>query len=284
MYCQKYSDRLRTTDSVLFSQSVFWKSLVSVTAFAVLTGTAVSLAVAAIGASAFGGEDSRRDETRAACRDTAQFSEDGVVIHPFESSVMRGNPPAKNDIVTLDTYEYIHAHRVWAVQHMRELCPTQLISRGRGPVAVLPRQPLDIDGVQIKDLGGNPITVRQLLEKTCTDAFLVLHKGHIRTEQYFSGMTPDAPHRVYSAGKSLLADVVGVLVDEGKLREQACIVEYIPELARTAYAGATVRQLLDMESGVRYEYDLTSVHNSMTRAGQAFSSVRVVQKTARGRP
>ena len=93
-------------------------------------------------------------------------SDDDVVIHPFESAVMRGSPPAKDKVVTLDTYEYVHAHRVWAQQHMRELCPTQLISRGRGPVAVLPRKRMDIDGLQIKDLGGNLLTVRQLLEKT----------------------------------------------------------------------------------------------------------------------
>ena len=205
-------------------------------------------------------------------------SEDGVVIHPFESDVMCGCPPTKDNVVTLDTYEYVHAHRVWAQQHMRELCPTQLICRGFGPVAALPRNPFDIDGMEIKDLGGKMVTVRQWLEKTFTDAFLILHEGNILTEQYFSGMRPDTPHRVYSAGKSLLADVVAMLLDEGKLREHACVVEYIPELARGPYAGATVRQLLDMESGVKYEYDLKSGHNSMTEHGKHFRAAGMFRR------
>jgi len=205
-------------------------------------------------------------------------SEEGVVIHPFDSDVMRGNPPAKNNLVTLDTFESIHSHRVWAQQHMRELCPTQPISRGNGAVAVLPRKPMDVGKLQIQDLQGNTLNVRQFLDQSYTDAFLVLHKGHILTEEYFSGMRPASLHRLYSVAKSMLGDVIAVLLDEGKLQERADIVEYVPELAASAYAGATIRQLLDMQSGVKYVYELENAHTSQAEHGKHFRAAGMFRK------
>ena len=191
---------------------------------------------------------------------------------------MRGSPPKADMVVTLDTYECSPAHRRWASQHTRELCSTQCIARGGGPVAVLPRRMLDFGSWQLTDLAGSTLTVQQFLNQTYTDAFLVLHKGEIVTEEYFSGMRPDAPHRVYSAGKSVLADVVAILVEHEKLRLNACVIEYIPELASSAYAGATVRQLLDMQSGVKYEYDMATPHTSMTEQGRHFRAAGLFRK------
>jgi CubicO group peptidase (beta-lactamase class C family) len=211
-------------------------------------------------------------------RPTDVQSEEGVVIHPFDSDVMRGNPPTKESLVTLDTYESIHGHRIWGQQHMRELCPTQIISRGTGPVSVLPRKPTDVVGLRMKDLSGNALTVQQFLEKSFTDAFLVLHRGQILTEEYFSGMKPDTLHRTYSVSKSLLADVVAVLLDEGVLHEHAPVTEYIPELNVSAYTGATVRQLLDMESGVKFEYELENAHQSLSEHGRHFRAAGMFRK------
>jgi hypothetical protein len=156
---------------------------------------------------------------------TAVQPEDGVVIHSSGNDMMQGSPPADNKAVTLANYESSRAHHSWSAQHLRELCPTQVISRGRGPVALLPRNPRHINALQIKDLKGQPLSVAKYLARSYTEAFLVLHQGQVLTEQYFAGTTPDTPHRLYSVGKSLLANVVaaeppllslaGVLAGEG---------------------------------------------------------------------
>lgn len=191
-------------------------------------------------------------------------SEDGVVIHSSGYDVMRGSPPADNKVVTLGNYEDSRVHQSWAAQYMRELCPTQLISCGRGSVAVLPRKPRDIDDMELTDLQGKSLTVSQFLAKSYTEAFLVLHQGHIVTEQYYSGMTPDAPHRLYSVSKPLLANVVAALADEGVLSLGSSVPDYVHELSDTAYSGATLRHLLDMQSGVKYEYALNDPAKAMT--------------------
>ena len=41
--------------------------------------------------------------------------------------------------------------------------------------------------------GDRELTVGELLAETYTDGFLVLREGGIVTEQYFNGLTADAP-------------------------------------------------------------------------------------------
>ena len=205
-------------------------------------------------------------------------SEDGVVIHASGNDVMRGNPPAANKVVTLGNYESSRSHHSWSAQHLRELCPTQVIARGRGPVSVLQRSPRDINALVIQDLKGQPLSVGDFLTRSYTEAFLVLHEGRILTEQYCSGMTPDRPHRLYSAGKSLLANVVAILADEGTLSLEAGIADYVHELTASAYAGVTVRQLLDMQSGVKYEYDLQGAAKSATEHGRHYRAAGMYPK------
>ena len=67
---------------------------------------------------------------------SVQQSEDGVqssvgvVIHPWESEVMRAFPPTPGNQVTRENHEESHDKLRWAMQHWRELFPTQRVSRG----------------------------------------------------------------------------------------------------------------------------------------------------------
>jgi CubicO group peptidase (beta-lactamase class C family) len=87
-----------------------------------------------------------------------------------------------------------------------------------------------------------------------TDAFLALHDGHIVAEQYFGEMTPLTRHRVFSMAKGFTATAGAQMLEEKLVDEVALASRYVPELAQTAYDGATVRQLLDMQVSIRYDY------------------------------
>lgn len=80
-------------------------------------------------------------------------------------------------------------------------------------------------------------------------------------------MTADTPHFTASVYKSIVATVIGSLIGEGTLEEGQTIESYVPELASTALAGATVRQLLDMESGAKYDY--VGPNNAFLRHNQS---------------
>jgi CubicO group peptidase (beta-lactamase class C family) len=68
-------------------------------------------------------------------------------------------------------------------------------------------------------------------------------------------MTWQDPHILMSVSKSMLGLVAGTLVERGELAENDLVTKYVPELANTAYAGAKVRDLLDMRAGILFEED-----------------------------
>lgn len=81
------------------------------------------------------------------------------------------------------------------------------------------------------------------------------HRGHIVTELYFDGMTPQCLHLSQSVGKSLVGTIAGILIHEGVLDPEAPLTEQVPELAGCGYKGATLAHVLDMRSGIRFTED-----------------------------
>ena len=55
-----------------------------------------------------------------------------------------------------------------------------------------------------------------------------------------------------SCTKSFVGTLAAILALEGKLDPSALVVRYVPEMKDTAYADATVRQVMDMTTGIQY--------------------------------
>ena len=143
----------------------------------------------------------------------------------------------------------------WSFQHSRQVVPTARVSRGNGPVAGLPEQTRSLTDLPVSTPAGISTTIGATLETTYTDGFLVLRDGAVVSELYPSGMAPDALHAVLSVTKSMVGTVAGILVDQRVLDPEALLTAYVPELAASGYAGATVRNVLDMRSGVTFSED-----------------------------
>ena len=180
--------------------------------------------------------------------------DEGIRIHGYESDLMQGFPSPADRRVTSTSYSSSREHRVWAHQHMCELCTTQQISRGTGEVRVLPRDHRELDDFLVTGSKGTKVRLTDLLRESFTDAFLVLRDGVIINEQYFSGMRPDTRHHLWSASKSISVGVVFNLLQEGIFQESSLVTDVIPELGESGYRGATIRHLMDMQSGVEYDY------------------------------
>src|SRR6185295_4509760 len=68
---------------------------------------------------------------------------------------------------------------------------------------------------------------------------------------------PDSTHAAMSVTKSVVGCVAGILIEQGRLALDHRVTTHVPELASTAWAGATVRQVLDMRSGASFGEDYT---------------------------
>jgi CubicO group peptidase (beta-lactamase class C family) len=142
----------------------------------------------------------------------------------------------------------------WAFWHVGEILPTYPVSRGEGPARALPAAAAgpDLSGVAVTRVDGSAGTAGEVLDGTFTDAYAVLQDGELVTEWYGPLGAPDQPHALMSVSKSVLGCVAAVLIDRGQLDPRALVTAYVPELGAGGYAGATVRHVLDMRSGVAF--------------------------------
>ncbi len=143
-----------------------------------------------------------------------------------------------------------YAH--WSFQHVEDMVPTALISRGTGVVAALPAASAPVAEIQVRTTAGVPATVDAVMAATATDGWAVAYRGSLVAEEYLHGMGNETRHLLFSVSKSLVAAVVGVLHGAGALDLDAPVTAFVPALANCGYAGATVRHLLDMRSGIAF--------------------------------
>lgn len=154
--------------------------------------------------------------------------------------------------LTLDNWQSA-SHLHWTFQHIADFLPTAAISRGTGPVANLPSAQEAISEIALYDrTNGKRRTVGDVMATTATDGWIVVQHGKVLEEQYTGGMHADTSHLLMSVSKSLVATVVGALAGSGALDVDAELTTYVPALANSGYAGATVRNLLDMRSGIAF--------------------------------
>ncbi len=156
--------------------------------------------------------------------------------------------------VTLDNWQTA-PQLAWSLQHIEDLFPTAAISRGSGPVQPLPRRLSAVADLPVLLHDGTHSTVGMVMAATHTDGWLVLHRGGLLAEEYPRGMAPETRHLLMSVSKSLVSMVIGALAGNGTLDVGREVSAYVPELARSGYAGATIRQLLDMRSGIAFSED-----------------------------
>ncbi|MBX9640452.1 MAG: beta-lactamase family protein [Mycobacteriaceae bacterium] len=140
----------------------------------------------------------------------------------------------------------------WSFQHVEDFVPTAVISHGTEPVAELPAAVAPLADVAVSGASGEATTVGAVMAATATDGWAVAHRGALVTETYLDGMQAQTRHLLFSVSKSLVAAVVGVLHEAGAIRLDAPVTEFVPALADCGYAGATVRHLLDMRSGIAF--------------------------------
>ncbi len=177
---------------------------------------------------------------------------------PVRLGWMVGSPPPPERQLRFDDGSYFQFPALrWSVAHFRQLMPTLNISRGLGaPVPLARALRADLDAVQFVPLGGaSPMTWAQSLAANYTDGIVVLHQGRIVYERYFGALDESGQHAAMSVTKSVTGTLGAMLVAEGRLDENRRVSDYVPELASSAFGDATVRQVLDMTTGLQYSED-----------------------------
>lgn len=183
---------------------------------------------------------------------------DAAASDPAKLEWMVGSPPPAERTVRFEDGSYFQFPAMrWSVSNFRQLMPTINVSRGLGaPVALPTALRSDIDSLSFIPIGTQQaMTWEQSLAATYTDGIVVLHRGKIVYERYFGVLTPEGQHAAMSVTKSVVGTLGATLVAEGRIDASKRVVDYVPELAHSAFANASVRQVLDMTTGLKYSED-----------------------------
>ena len=136
------------------------------------------------------------------------------------------------------------------------------LPRGDRPVSALP--------------AGAPLAMpagyeRWVAARTVTSV-LVLQDGAVVHEAYYQGTGPQDRRISWSMAKSYLSALFGILVDEGAIASlDDPVTDYAPMLAGGAYDGATVRNVLQMASGVVFDEDYLDYNSDINRMGRVLA-------------
>ncbi len=152
------------------------------------------------------------------------------------------------------------ADREFGFAHWAEVFHTRVVKRGAHVHELPPGAPLPGFGA-----GG---AGADALDRYAVDyklaGLVVLHDGKIRLERYGLGHRADGQWTSFSVAKSLTSTLVGAALKDGFINSiDDPVTRYIPELGGRGYDGVTVRQLLTMTSGVKWNEDYTDVHSDV---------------------
>ena len=87
-----------------------------------------------------------------------------------------------------------------------------------------------------------------------TTSFIVIKNDKILYENYFNGYNRDSISRFFSVTKSITSALIGIAIDEGLIKSiNEPIEQYIPEFNGQKIGSLTIKNLLEMDSGINYK-------------------------------
>ncbi|MBW4534316.1 MAG: beta-lactamase family protein [Pleurocapsa minor HA4230-MV1] len=181
---------------------------------------------------------------------------------PIKMGWMQGFPPPEDKRLKLANGSFFEFPALrYSVAHMRQFMPTVEVSRGikKPPVPFEYNLDENIDTLTFVPWSEDEeMTWEASLGKNYTDGILILHQGKIIYEKYFAALTEVGKHVAMSVSKSFTGTLAQMLVAEGALDDSKTVAEYVPELENSGFADATVREVMDMTTALKFSEDYSN--------------------------
>jgi CubicO group peptidase (beta-lactamase class C family) len=161
----------------------------------------------------------------------------------------------------------------WTLEQQTEWYPaietvyrTATVKRG-DTVRPLPKAERSIDNLTYSQ-ADRSWTVDDYMKAYNVSGVMVVKDGKVMLERYGLGRKPEDRWISFSVTKSITSTLVGAALHDGKIKSvDDAVTLYIPELKGSAYDGVTVRNLLTMSSGVKWNEDYSDPNADVARAG-----------------
>lgn len=150
--------------------------------------------------------------------------------------------------------------------HIPDLVQTKVI-RASGSVDKFDHSPNELP-VEF-DYYGETKKTQDWITQTNTTALLVVKGDDITFEQYYQG-TGEFDHRIsWSMAKSYLSALFGIAVEEGFIPDLSTpVTDYVPQLIGSGYEDVTIKNVLQMSSGIYFNEDYGDFFSDINRLGR----------------
>ena len=185
--------------------------------------------------------------------------------------------PTDRDVLSWKQSQREAAFR--AMDRMPVLAKASSVTASPTPLPLPAGQPLEIPGID------------EYLRQQNTVGLVILQDGRVRFERYGLGFDAAGRWTSFSVAKSFTSTLVGAAIQDGHIKSlEDKVSAYLPGLRGSAYDDVTVRQLLTMSSGVRWnedyedpEADVAQFNNATPEAGMD-ATVSYLRKLPRAHP
>ncbi len=154
--------------------------------------------------------------------------------------------------------------QVAGYRNIDRVYPTRIISAG-GSAYGLPEQLVDLNDVQIS-FEDKVLTTDDYFSQQNVAGLLVIKNGRIVYERYGLGNSQDSLWVSFSVAKSVTSLLVGAAIRDGYIKSvDEKVTDYLPRLKESSYKQATIRNILQMSSGVQWDEDYADPDSDINR-------------------
>jgi len=140
--------------------------------------------------------------------------------------------------------------------HSDALFPVNVVPRG-GPVREFEKSPLTLGKIHFRTDGGE-FDLYDYLADNRVAGLLILKDGKVVMEDHELGTTPETRWISFSMAKSISSTLVGAALKQGLIASiDDPVTKYVPGLKGGVYDAVSVRNLLQMASGVKWDETYT---------------------------
>jgi CubicO group peptidase (beta-lactamase class C family) len=119
---------------------------------------------------------------------------------------------------------------------------------------------------------GKNKSVNAFIDHSGTTGLIVIKDDTILFENYYRGNTESSKAISWSVAKSFVSALFGIAAAEGSIKDlNQAVTDYLPSLKNSGYNGVTIKNVLQMSSGVRFNEDYGDFNSDINRMGRYFA-------------
>ena len=142
-----------------------------------------------------------------------------------------------------------------ALDRIPPMAKSRVVAAGGTPSPLPPGRPLKL-----------PLDIDAYMGGQRSAALIVLQDGKLRVERYGLGFDGSGRWTSFSVAKSVTSTLVGAAIRDGHIQSMDnTVTDYIPQMKGSAYDQVTIRQLLTMTSGVKWNEDYADPNSDVAR-------------------